>query len=191
MKNHRSLDRQASRTRNSLRRALLSLSQEKNYDTITIQEIVDRANVGRTTFYAHFRDKGDLLAGRNRQGESFLDRSSPSADAPDALSVVGLFRHVAANAHLFPSLRSTQGMQVVEKAFRQFLDRRWINFLEQQRPELTESERVRRARFLTGGLITWMFDWLWEGMPQSPEELDERFAPLAVAVLRGDATPER
>ena len=169
----------------------MELIQERDYGRITIQEIVDRANVGRTTFYAHFNDKDDLLAARARDGESMLERPPPAvADDADAFSVVGLFRHVAENAHLFPSLRHTEGLQVAEKAFRQTLDRRWIAWLEQQRPDLGEPERVRRARFLTGGLITWMFDWLRDGMPQVPEEMNAQFAPLAAAALRGDSMPD-
>lgn len=57
-------DRRIQKTRGLLYDALLSLILEKDYESITIQEIIDRANVGRTTFYAHFVDKDDLLLGR-------------------------------------------------------------------------------------------------------------------------------
>jgi AcrR family transcriptional regulator len=54
-------DRRIVRTESLLRQALVSLIREKNYDSIVVKEILDRANVGRSTFYSHFRDKDDLL----------------------------------------------------------------------------------------------------------------------------------
>jgi len=54
-------DRRIQKTQNLLRGALTSLIGEKPYDSIVVKEILDRANVGRSTFYTHFRDKDDLL----------------------------------------------------------------------------------------------------------------------------------
>src|SRR4051795_6779314 len=54
-------DRRSRRTRRALSDALVGLMLEKRYDTITVQEIIDRANTGRSTFYAHYLDKEDLL----------------------------------------------------------------------------------------------------------------------------------
>jgi len=54
-------DRRVRRTQDLLRRALLALIQEKGYDRITVQDILDRADIGRSTFYGHYRDKDDLL----------------------------------------------------------------------------------------------------------------------------------
>lgn len=54
-------DRRIERTRQLLLQALFSLVQEKGFDAVTVQDIIDRANVGRSTFYVHFVDKEDLL----------------------------------------------------------------------------------------------------------------------------------
>ncbi|HSB01311.1 MAG TPA: TetR/AcrR family transcriptional regulator, partial [Anaerolineales bacterium] len=54
-------DRRIQRTRQSLRTALLGLIKEKGYDAISTEEITERANVGRATFYLHYKDKEDLL----------------------------------------------------------------------------------------------------------------------------------
>lgn len=56
-------DRRVQRTRELLQEALTELVHERAYDAITIQEIVDRANVGRTTFYLHYGSKDDLFLG--------------------------------------------------------------------------------------------------------------------------------
>ncbi|WP_152975350.1 TetR/AcrR family transcriptional regulator [Rhodococcus rhodochrous] len=54
-------DRRVRRTRTELHRALIELLTEKGYDRVSVQDILDRADVGRSTFYHHFRDKDDLL----------------------------------------------------------------------------------------------------------------------------------
>jgi AcrR family transcriptional regulator len=61
MHEKRSKDRRIQKTMNLLHEALGTLIREKPYDEISVQEILDRANVGRSTFYMHFRDKDDLL----------------------------------------------------------------------------------------------------------------------------------
>ena len=55
------LDRRVRRTQHALRTALIELTLEKGFEAVTILEITERADVGRSTFYAHFADKEDLL----------------------------------------------------------------------------------------------------------------------------------
>ena len=54
-------DRRVLRTREVLSNALVDLILEKGYEKITVQNIIDQANIGRSTFYDHFQDKQDLL----------------------------------------------------------------------------------------------------------------------------------
>jgi len=62
MQQSRAPDRRVARTQKLLRDALHSLIREKDYDAIVVKEILDRANVGRSAFYMHYRDKDELLA---------------------------------------------------------------------------------------------------------------------------------
>src|SRR6266566_58483 len=55
------MDRRVQRTQDVLHQALISLMVEKGYEVITVQDIIDRANVGRSTFYTHYVGKQDLL----------------------------------------------------------------------------------------------------------------------------------
>ena len=67
---HPKTDRRVTQTRDALGDALVALMHEKQFDDITVQEVLDRAGIGRTTFYTHYRDKGDLLLS---DAEDFLE----------------------------------------------------------------------------------------------------------------------
>lgn len=55
------MDRRIRRTRDRLGGAIMQLLQEKQFESITVQDVLDRAHVGRSTFYSHFRDRDDLF----------------------------------------------------------------------------------------------------------------------------------
>ncbi len=61
MKRMHKPDRRVRRTRESLHKSLISLAIEKHYDSITVQELLDRADVGRSTVYTHFQSMDELL----------------------------------------------------------------------------------------------------------------------------------
>lgn len=67
---NRGRDRRVQRTQNLLHQALASLVLEKDYDSISVKEILDRANVDRSTFYMHFRDKDELLVSEHARHTS-------------------------------------------------------------------------------------------------------------------------
>ncbi|RTM09235.1 MAG: TetR family transcriptional regulator [Hyphomicrobiales bacterium] len=56
----RAIDRRVARTRATLQHALISLIPKKGYEAVTVEDICDAANVGRSTFYAHYTGKDDL-----------------------------------------------------------------------------------------------------------------------------------
>lgn len=76
----RATDRRIQKTQKLLHDALMSLVREKPYDEIVVKEILDRANVGRSTFYTHFRDKDELLA----SGMHDLLRTVQTAELPSS-----------------------------------------------------------------------------------------------------------
>ena len=89
-------DRRSARTQRSLSEALVELIKEKRFDEITVQNVIDRADVGRSTFYSHFRDKEDLF---QKDWERFLDGFAQHIDwekagAGSFVPVVYLFSHL-------------------------------------------------------------------------------------------------
>ena len=92
-------DRRVQRTRLTLRSAMVELIREKGFEALTVQDIIDRADVGRSTFYSHFRSKEDLLAGSVAMLRSSLRKFQRQAIARTELNRLGLDR---AETHLRP-----------------------------------------------------------------------------------------
>jgi AcrR family transcriptional regulator len=108
------LDRRVRRTRRLLRAALFELMGEKGYETLTIQEITDRADLNRATFYLHYGSKDELLAdGLEASFDKLVmqfDELSPEKPAWDDVSSILLtFRHTAEHADLYKMLLSDKG----------------------------------------------------------------------------------
>ncbi len=109
-------DRRIQRTHQLLREALMALIEENGYEAISIQEITDRANVSRTTFYLHFRDKDDLLF---TTMEELYDELLEQAHfpTPDEILQIGNgtmidstdFKHVLAHARFYRMMIGKHG----------------------------------------------------------------------------------
>src|SRR5271166_3731277 len=102
----RNLDQRVRRTRERLGAALVELILEKPIDQVTVQQVLDRASVGRSTFYLHFRDRDDLLLS---QLEGFLEMMSTALSVRKEKShrvvpVAELFAHIGDQNKLYRAL---------------------------------------------------------------------------------------
>jgi AcrR family transcriptional regulator len=87
-------DRRVVRTRTAVREALTELIFEKGYTAVTVTDIIDRANIGRSTFYANFTDKRDVFEDTVDELSGFLSEHR-SIDDPDVFSFSNpLFTHI-------------------------------------------------------------------------------------------------
>ena len=106
-------DRRVRRTRKLLHSAFLELVVEKGYDKITIQDILDRADVGRSTFYVHFRDKEALLSASfddmRHQLEEALTAIPVSKAVDVTLPATLLFEHAQRHQQIYRALCGRHG----------------------------------------------------------------------------------
>src|SRR4051812_29218417 len=107
-------DRRVQRTRQLLEDALLELIEEQNYESITVQQITDRANMGRATFYLHYQDKEHLLLHTLQKLQEDLARRLEPLRLQDLLSEEQIlsekiFQHVAQYRQLYHALLSERG----------------------------------------------------------------------------------
>lgn len=191
MANHHGEDRRVRRTKGQLRHALTSLIHEKPYDAIAVKEILTRADVGRTAFYAHFRDKDDLLVSAFREALRVEPRrSSCRSTAPDEVArrVLGfslpLFErivHVRQSGH---SLESVARTEAIHGRLRMVLE-------EHLSDELRDSMRLRDAsiapelivRHIAGTFLLVLGWWAEQDDMRSALELDALFRLLAEPVM--------
>ena len=167
------LDRRAARTRRNLRIALFELIAERNYDELTIQDILDRADTGRSTFYAHFRNKDELLIGDMPQRVAL---SAPEAGRV-LPRVTPFLEHLAENYDLFRALAGTSGMPLALDRVRRALLADWEARLADHGLEPLRARA--QAVFLAGGFLELVRFWLDASMPISAQELGDLFDQLA------------
>jgi len=163
---------------------MLDLLRERRYDQITVQDIIDRADVGRSTFYAHFRNKEEL----------FLGEFGRTLD-PESLRLgqENLLQHLHDHYDLVLALRGTEGYDATMQRLRQSLLDSWGRRLASSSPRADGDAPDAAARiarhFLAGGImevITW---WLLAGMPHPPAEISRLLQLLIAGSLRAIGTP--
>ena len=181
-------DRRVERTHGALIGALLELIDEKGYEKTTVQDILDRADVGRSTFYAHFANKDDLLIGAMTLFQLGLGDAKQRPDGALPLpSTTHIFQHVGEHHWLYRSLVESGTIAMVLRIAQDDMEtslERMFAKLEEDGRELSDSPEIL-ARFLSGSFFSLMLRWLDSGMEESPEEMDARFRRLASFGLSG------
>lgn len=187
--NTKKLDRRVERTRQLLRDALVSLILEKGYQKITVQDIIDRANVGRSTFYSHFRDKQDLLFSGFDELAHDLDRHMRLQDADEddqehLLHSLEFFIHAYHNQELYMAMTESGGGELLMEIARQHMQDHIEAHLKQLPSIGDEIPLPVITNFLAGSLLTMIIWWLEHKMPYEPHEMDEMFNALAMPGVR-------
>jgi AcrR family transcriptional regulator len=180
----RKIDRRVRRTRDVLGDALVELMHEKPFPDITVQQVLDRAGVSRSTFYTHYRDKDDLFLS---DVEDFLElmafHLSRQGDRSNRVAPVReLLAHIA-------EWQEFHGVLVKAGKIRDFLELGQGYFaraIEQRLAERENGDRARSvargrkastalAQMLAGALMSLLTWWITSGKLGTPAELDELY----------------
>ncbi len=182
-------DRRVQRTKSLLQDALLALIEERGYAAITVQDILDRANLGRSTFYMHYRDKDDLLVSGFEHLKTLFETSGPhpasnrrESPAQNASLSLAFFRHAADQQRLYKAMVGKRGGEVVQKYLYRYVSDLLKSHLEQRFPVTAEMAVPREvtvhyyvSSFLA--LLTW---WLDHDMPYTADQMDAMFNALTM-----------
>lgn len=172
------MDRRVRKTREALYSAFVSLIVERGYDAISVQHIIDAADVGRTTFYAHFKSKEELLRfgfGRLRDELSAVLDANPDA----ALDFVEpLLVHARSHMGLYRALLNGSGGRLAEREFQSIVEEMIAGELGPQQ----ENRLV--VGMLSGALIAGIRSWIDAGAAERPSHVADTFRTFARAAQR-------
>ncbi len=182
-------DRRVQRTQALLQDALLALIEEKGYAAVTVQDILDRANLGRSTFYTHYRDKDDLLVSGFEHLKSLFETSGPRpplsrdrSPLPDNSPTLAFFRHAGQQQRLYKAMVGKRGGEIMQKHLYQYFSDLMRSHLDQRFPDAGDVAVPREvlvhyfvSSFLA--LLTW---WLDRDMPYRAEQMDAMFNTLTM-----------
>jgi AcrR family transcriptional regulator len=170
-------DRRSRRTRRFIAQALIALMLEERYDRITVQDIIDRADVGRSTFYAHYRDKEDVLIKESERMIALLYAEIEPDGAGDQLLLpsLGLFRHVEQMHREYQALFRGRFLEVFYSTAHRYLTASVERRLAAAAEDDVEGDMPLPilADFVVGTFLHLMRWWLEHERPYPPEHMDE------------------
>jgi AcrR family transcriptional regulator len=186
-------DRRIQRTRRQLLEALFSLVQEKGFDAVTVQDIIDRADVGRSTFYVHFVDKEDLLvqamdpfsADLKERQRKALREGGGSDETAFAFSHE-LFTHADGHRDVFRAVVGKESAVILQRHFQRMQLELVREEVKAMAPDgaLGPAELEGVVQCLASalyGLLAW---WIDGKRRMSVDEVNELFRKMALASVR-------
>ena len=170
----------------------MELTLERGYDHVTIQGILDKADVGRSTFYAHYRDKDDLLVSEfealhpawgveaGGAGPGAEAGAEPRAELLEPLRVA--FRDAGANRRQFKAMLGKQGSETIRRLLPEPLSKMVRELILAAYPDWRGDEQQLAAaiHFIVSaflGTLTW---WLDTDAPFTADEIFETCQRLTV-----------
>lgn len=173
-------DKRRLRTILQLKQAVMELLLEKGYDAISIQEITDRADLGRGTFYIYYRNKEEIVWDIVEDGfkqttqEAIQMADGKMPQAPEYYSYVNIFRHAQQNRDLYRIMLGGQGSSVLTKRVQDYLAADFIR--DNMKYGIYNNRNVSLeiyAQILTGALFRLLIWWLESPNEYNPEQMAE------------------
>ncbi len=179
----RRLDRRVLRTRKLLREAMMALIMEDGYDAISIQDITDKANLGRATFYLHFKDKDELLAEVMQEFLTEFIGQVPQFTQTqwrleDTKAIIKLFDFASEHYDLYRILIIGSGGITASRQLQSMIANN-IKVCIQKEIEELGAQPVIPTEFIAnhyaGSLLATIYWWLDQDLPYTVEEMAAMF----------------
>jgi AcrR family transcriptional regulator len=163
-----------------LHEALIKLILERGWDAVTVRDVCQKADVGRSTFYVHFADKENLLLSGFDELHAQMDDLRTRAKVPFGF-IEPLVVHAAERKGLLKAMLGRQSGQQMQWRFRDVLYT--LVDVELQSLKLPRAVRPSAARFIVGGFVELLMHWLEEPRGVSAAKLAIELERHALAVV--------
>jgi AcrR family transcriptional regulator len=183
-------DKRVERTRQALQAALLELMVECGYERLSVQQILDRADVGRATFYLHFGSKEELLRSSLERLRKYLAQDSrlvagkqADSSAPLGFSLA-FFQHVDSHRKLYRAIVGRESGAIVDKQLRRLLaDLVLKEVASRDRNAQARAKADLTAQYVAGAMMAVVTWWLDRNIKLSVEEIDSTFRQMTLPAL--------
>lgn len=176
-------DRRVQRTRKMLRESLMALILEEGYDEISIQDITEKANLGRATFYLHFKDKDELLLEvMDQLIVDFMGQVPQLTEAhwhlEDVKSIVKLFEFASEHYDLYRIMTIGSGGITAARQLHCTIAENIKGYIQTE-VEARSADPIVPIDFIanhfTGSLLATIYWWLESDLPYNAEEMATMF----------------
>lgn len=173
------MDRRVKKTRKALQEALIALILEKGYEAITVQDVLERADVGRSTFYAHFYDLEDLLQSEFEILQAEFEQHLSKQAAPPSIWELSrlMFQHAESYKRLYKAVVGKESGRIINATLHQYLSRQIHESLaHESKNEIVPLELLEH--YLVSSFMALLSYWLDRNAPYSAEEMAVMYARL-------------
>lgn len=175
------VDRRIQRTHKVLHEALVELILEKGYEKVTVQDVIDRANVGRSTFYSHFKDIEDLfIRGFENLWSQFEEHFSGHADDKMEVWDISLvvFQHAKNYADVYKALIGKQGGRLMSAHMHKYLSVLIRETLKHQWGSQKQVPLDIAVHHLSSSLLASLTWWVDHNLKYPPNEMNDMYRNL-------------
>ena len=178
-------DRRTRRTHQVLRDALLALLKEKRYEAVSVQDIIERADVARSTFYVHYIDKDDLLVGKWGVFASNLVHHAElkiheEENSKSVFPTRTWFQHIQAQEPILKIIARDSAMDLAMKTLHGLLRSDIQAKVQKYLLEDSSIPPSLAIEYMASSLMTLIKWWVKNDMSYSAEQMNEIFQHLVM-----------
>ena len=175
-------DKRIRRTKKLLKNALKELILEQGFEEIRVQDVIDRADVGRTSFYTYFKNKEDLLLQNLEDLEDLFKPSKNNKSEENDINYelekfsLNMFRHLQENWKLAKALMGNKRILIVRNQVQNIILNYYKKQYQKKWGQTRSAVEIEAAAVCTAGaLVSMTLWWLTMNKPVSPEKMHKMF----------------